>query len=296
MDMASGGSEGHIKIRGEPIHKKGGGAGKINIRAVSEKDVPDYDDVQLWLMDEDLETVAIIDDYKYFKWHHKLRTPDSFKLTVRRGHQLADRLETGKIIIYRRGDLWRGGEILKRSISVDAQSGREQENWEIEGVSYGENLKTRVATRNVRVGSGYDDRTDNAESLIKYYVRRNVVNPQVDDRKIPHLILEPDYSRGDSYRFRARFQRIDEIVEELCYNSGLGWKTEYDPERNIFVLKIVEGKENGSVLFSPDMGNVESIEFEESWLDFESVQFVAGEGEGSDRDVGIVTRDDYNEL
>ena len=251
---------------------------------------------RLYLLDSELDFVAIIDDYKYFKWHHKLRDPDSFTLKISRYHRLADKFSTGMVLLYERGDVIKGGDILRRNISVSSDSGKAEENWVFDGVGYGEYLKTRIATRGVREGSGYDDKTDNAESLIKYYVDRNVINPLVEDRKIPHLVLETDQNRGDSFRFRARFQRIDQIVKELCLNSGLGWQVFYDREDKVFVLQIVEGEEKPEILFTPSIGNIESMEFVESWLDFESVQFVAGQGTGSDRQVGIVTRDDYEAM
>jgi len=251
---------------------------------------------RLWLLDEDLDFVAVIDDYGYFKWHHKLREPDSFRLKLSRYHRLADNFRTGMVLLYEREGLIKGGDILRRQISINSEDGKENENWVFDGVGYGEYLKTRVAARDIRVGTGYDDKTDNAESLIKYYVDRNVVNPAVEARKIPNLVIEDDQSRGDSFRFRARFQRIDRIVKELCLNSGLGWQVVYHRDAKEFELIIVEGEEKSEVLFTPDMGNIEGIEYEESWLEFESVQFVAGQGQGSDRKVGIVTRDDYEDV
>ena len=251
---------------------------------------------RLWLLDEDLDFVAVIDDYGYFKWHHKLREPDSFRLKLSRYHRLADSLRTGMVLLYEREGLIKGGDILRRQISINSEDGKENENWVFDGVGYGGYLKTRVAARDIRVGTGYDDKTDNAESLIKYYVDRNVVNPAVEARKIPNLVIEDDQSRGDSFRFRARFQRIDRIVKELCLNSGLGWQVIYRRDAKEFELIIIEGEEKSEVLFTPDMGNIEGIEYEESWLEFESVQFVAGQGQGSDRKVGIVTRDDYEDV
>ena len=250
-------------------------------------------ETQLWLLDEDLEVISIVDEYQYFSWIHRLRKSDAFRLIINRYHPLAELMTTRKILLYQRGNKVKGGEILRRKISVDSEDGKEQENWIIDGVGYGEYLKTRIAIRDTRIGNGYDDNTDNAESLMKYYIDRNIVNPSVEARKIPYLILENDQNRGDVFKFRARFQRISDIVEELCFNSGLGWETIYDKENQEFIFKIVEGIERPEVLLSPAVGNVESIEFEESWLDFESVQFVAGQGVGSDRDIGIVTRDDF---
>jgi len=272
-----------------------------NVNAVEIDDslVGHVEPLGLYILDSDFDVITLLEGYKYFSWTHKYREPDTFELKINRYNPAASYLVPGRVLLYQHGAKIKGGEILQREIEL-TEEGKISENWEIYGKSYADYFRARVATREVRVDNGYDDKTAPAETLMKYYIKRNVTEPEVEDRIVEDLALEEDQEReGEvegNIHFRARFQHISEILQEICLVSGLGYEVLFDRDNKEFKFFIKEPAAEPTVVFSPEYDNVSIAEFKEGWLDFESVQFVAGQGEGAARLIAIVTRDDLEEI
>jgi len=119
------------------------------------------------------------------------------------------------------------------------------------------------------------------------------------DRNYSLLYLEdPDGERGGNIEYDARFQPINEVLEEICLASGLGWEIVLDPDNKKFVFQIIEGVdrssgngENSVVMFSPKFGNIKLLSYTDSNLNSKNVAYAAGQGEATARTVVEVAKD-----
>ncbi len=134
----------------------------------------------------------------------------------------------------------------------------------------------------------YDERDGAAETVLKGYVNLNLVNPDESSRKISELSIEPDAERGDNVAVRARFERLDEKIEEVSRSGMLGWEIIGYGEG--VRLEIVEGIDKSTtqtevspIIFSPDFGNLRTLGYQWSKLTRNTLLYMGGEGEGAKR-------------
>jgi len=243
------------------------------------------------LLDENLNHIASLQDYEYFLWNRRYRGVDSFELHMNRHKKYADLLQIHRYIAYDDGETVRGGKIEYRELQLN-EDGKISENWIIAGKSFSSVFDKRIAFHNTAIGDGYDDQTDEAESLMRHYVNVNIISPDDTDRQVELLELETDQERGDILSFRGRFQKISEILNSLSLASGLGWDVQLDLSTKKFKFVILEGASKTGIRFSPDYDTVRLVGFRQSRFEYESVIMVGGAGEGNARTVEVVERGD----
>jgi hypothetical protein len=177
--------------------------------------------------------------------------------------------------------------IKHREIELD-ENGKASENWLIKGLS----LKAVIGQR-ITVppsSTAYDNKQGDAETVIKHYVEKNVVNPTDTKRKIDNLIIAPNLNRGANITWQSRFKNLAEEVAAISLNSGLGWEVTLDTQLKKWVFDVVEGKdltvnqsENPPVIFSPQFDSLQSLSYSESELNYKNAAYVGGQGEGLER-------------
>lgn len=243
------------------------------------------------IYDNNLNFIGMIDDYEYLSWTRKWRRPHTFELQINRYKNNANQLQAGYFVVVSRGGQYRAGRIEHREIGLD-QEGRLSENWKIVGKSVANTFEHRIAIHLTGTGSGYDQQSSAAETLMRHYVDVNCINPADVNRAVPGLVLGTPYTRGPNLSYRARFQTIADILEELSYVSGLGYDVRFDLDQSQFVFDVLEGRsltqsqsEYPPVTFSPEFGNVQMISYRYSELDVKNVAYVAGQGEAAEREV-----------
>ena|SRR5690625_622716 len=255
---------------------------------------PEYEPTKVTnvlIYDADLRYVGMIDDYEYLSWTRKWRRPHTFELQINRYKNNANQLQAGYFVVVSRGGQYRAGRVEHRELGLD-QEGKLSENWKIVGKSVSNTFEHRIAIHLTDSGNGYDEQSEVAEMLMRHYVDVNCIDPKDDTRKVPGLVLGTPYIRGPSLSYRARFQTVADILEELSYVSGLGYDVRFDLEQSQFVFDVLEGKdltqsqtEHPPVTFSPEFGNVQMISYRYSELDVKNVAYVAGQGAAEEREV-----------
>lgn len=206
-------------------------------------------------------------------------------------------LQPGHFVIMKRGGKYRAGRVEYRELGLD-QEGKLSETWKIAGKNISGMFESRIALNGTDTGSGYDERSGNAESLMRHYVTVNCIMPVDSNRTIPGLTLGAYYARGVTVQYRARFQTIADILEDVSYVSGLGYDVGFDLDTSQFVFDVLQGRnltptqtENPPVIFSPEFGNVQMIGYRYSMLDTRNVAYVAGKGEAATRMVAEVSNE-----
>ena len=138
-------------------------------------------------------------------------------------------------------------------------------------------------------GLAYDEQNAVvAETAMKHYVDANAVSPTDGDRTVPGLAIAPDLARGVTINAAGRYHRIIDLLLEIGYVAGLGWKTTFDPTSGDHLFEIIGGTDRSAeVFFDFAFGTLEEWQELESLLDSKTVVVVAGQGEGIGRDIVI---------
>jgi len=226
----------------------------------------------------------------------------ALELRINRYLPGASELIKGRII-FPHNKLNKAYVIKHREIELDA-SGKASENWIIRALP----LKSWTGQRITYPPSttAYDNKQDNAESVMQHYVNNNIINPVDDKRRLEDTIIDVNQMRGDNISWQSRYKNLAEELAEISLLSGLGWNIEIDVETEKYVFKVLEGRNLSAdqstlppAIFSPEFNTLGQISYTESELNFRNYAVVAGQGEGIERrivEVGETSGHDRYEL
>src|SRR5690606_10215578 len=112
------------------------------------------------------------------------------------------------------------------------------------------------------------------------------------DRIIPNLTITTDLARGASIKWQSRYKNLADELTEISELTGLGWSVALDYVNQTWVFDVAEGRDlttsqavNPPVIFAPQFDSLKTLEYATSDLNYRSVAYVAGQGEGADRRV-----------
>lgn len=151
----------------------------------------------------------------------------------------------------------------------------------IKGVSFFGLLNNRIVWENY-------SRQARPEVIAKDLLNRHVVNPGNSSRKLHQLSLAPEVNLStSSVQYQNSYGIIREQIETLCDTHDFGFReTMTDPYVPSARIEFYKGKDlSDSVEFTTDAENVISESFEQSDFDERNVALVAGEGEGTEREL-----------
>jgi len=248
-----------------------------------------------------LTLAGYADAYDYLSWTRRYRRPGAWKAQINRYLPAAKEFIPGRLVHFKRNGEDRLGLIETRQISVD-QSGRPSEQWTVAGREIIGILGDRLCLAGVGTGTGYDEQTGAAETVMRHYVDVNAVQPADLARIVPFLALSPtDDGRGDTTAQKARFDVLGDLLESICAASGLGYRGRWSWDDRRLYFEVLEGTDrSGSVYLSPALGNCTIRGYNESTGLAPSVAVVAGQGEAAARvvadvgaDIGFARRETY---
>lgn len=240
------------------------------------------------ILSSSMDILAEIDNYESMFFIRRWSTIGEIELRMNRYKKDADKLQKGNLILIG-NDLNKVFVIKHREIELD-ENGKITENWLIKGLA----LKSVIAQRITVPPShtGYDNKQGNAETVMKHYVDRNIINPVDVKRKIPQLVLAPNLNRGQSVSWSSRYKNLAEEMTDISLATGLGWDVSLDIHNKKWVFDVVEGRNlianqsiNPPVIFSPQFESLKSLHYTESEMNYKNIAYVAGQGEGVDRRV-----------
>ena len=239
-----------------------------------------------------LTLAGYADAYDYLSWTRRYRRPGAWKAQINRYLPAAKEFIPGRLVHFRRNGEDRLGLIETRQISVDV-SGRPSEQWTVAGREIIGILGDRLCLHGVSTGTGYDEQTGAAETMMRHYVDVNAVQPADLARIVPFLALSPtDDGRGGNTTQKARFDVLADLLESICAASGLGYRGRWSWDDRRLYFEVLQGADrSGSVKLSPALGNCTIKGYNESTGLAPSVAVVAGQGEAAARvvaDVGTV--------
>lgn len=166
----------------------------------------------------------------------------------------------------------------------------------------GRDIKSIIETRITEppLNEAYDIFNGSAEEVIKHYVDMNCINPVDTSRKIKGLVLGPNLERGANIKWQSRYKNLLVEAEAIGKSGGIGWFIYIDHKAKQLIFDVETGKDrtasqniNSRVIFSSDFNNIANTIHKSSSINYRNVGYVGGQGEGSEREIQIVTKGNY---
>lgn len=191
------------------------------------------DDLVVEVRDPDLIRIGQIQpvDLVGATFINRFNQPGAWSITVPDGNRLGEFLrQPGYGIILTGPD----GSTILSGPTLSARLSQTQDNivgtWEIAGATDDVYLQERLAypkpdTADVTAQTDdYDDRSGEAETVIKSYVDVNMGDSAPVERKISGLTIEADLARGAVVSAAARFDNLQDLLYNLAQVGGLGYR------------------------------------------------------------------------
>lgn len=236
-----------------------------------------------------LEFQTNIDAFESFILTRRYHEPGEFELHVNRYSFGTEHLLKNNIIALNQR---RAGIIKHRELPLD-ESGKTSENWVIKGPTMQGIMDQRITIP--PAGISHDNKSGNAETVMKHYVDRNAINPLDRKRKFVMLRAKENQNRGRHVNWQSRYKVLSEELRDISLASGLGWDVSLDTKRGWWVFDVIEGRDltkmDGPyqpVTFSVDNDTIINQTITDSDLNMRNVGYVGGQGEGELREILIL--------
>lgn len=238
------------------------------------------------ILSPNLKFLTSIDGFESFILTRRYHEPGEFELHVNRYAEGTDHLLKNNIIALNPN---RAGIIKHRELPLD-ENGKTSENWIIKGPTMQGILSQRITIPPEH--TSHDNKSGNAESVMKHYVNNNAINPVDRRRKFIMLRSNENKNRGSYINWQSRYKVLSEELKDISLASGLGWDVFLDTKNGWWVFDVVEGRNltdlHGDlqpVTFSLDNDTIISQTITDSDLNMKNVAIVGGQGEGVDREI-----------
>lgn len=224
------------------------------------------------LNEKDYEQLAVIDQFKSLVVNRRYYSANDFELKIALSMDNLEHLKVGNAV-----------RINDTFYYINYSSVPELESGElvVKGVSFFGLLNNRIVWENY-------SRQARPEVIARDLLSRHVVSPTNTSRKLHQLTLAPEVDLSTpSVRYQNSYGIVREQVETLCDTHDFGFRElmtdPYVPSTRIEFYK--GGDLSNSVEFTTDAENVISESYEQSDFDERNVALVAGEGEGTEREL-----------
>lgn len=253
--------------------------------------------MNLYVLDENFETVKVIDVYESFIWSDRYNEAGDFELYTTALQEYWDVCQRGYYLYFQESAHLM--IIEDREIMSSFEDG-------VHLIVTGRSLES-ILERRVVWGQVVFEGMSVKDIIIKL-LNDNIISPSDSDRKIPNFILG-DFQNETEVRsmtatLDAQYTGDDlySIIKNLCQVYGLGFKITLN-ESNQFVFDLYEGKdrtygqfENPYIVFSPSQENITSSNYKDSDRTLKTVALVLGEGEGYNRKFTSIQSSQENSL
>ncbi|MFD2704089.1 siphovirus ReqiPepy6 Gp37-like family protein [Salibacterium lacus] len=225
------------------------------------------------------EPVAIFEDYQKLEWKRSLYRPGTFNMTINTNQYNARYLQKRTVFI---PDNDEPVFIVEQIEAKENENGKEDETMTVTGRSIGGMFEERIA---LPPTDDSRDRVDNvpAEHAIKHYVRQNAESNAAPVRRVPGLVIQAGQGRGEAITYNARFQTVSEVLEDIGNTTGSGWEILLN-DNNEYAFDTIHGLDRSEdVFFDVEFDTALSQSWLTSDMDQKTFAYVAGQGEGVDR-------------
>lgn len=129
-----------------------------------------------------------------------------------------------------------------------------------------------------------------AETILKTYAERHLVNPLDPKRKIPGLVIADDLGRGMNTVWSSRLEQLDTVLQAVSEYTDMGWEIYADLDNQNLVFDVIEGvdrsqsqSENSFISFSSGLRNISNMHYNYDISPMRNIGYAGGAGEGQNR-------------
>ena len=252
--------------------------------------------MDLFILDREFKTVAIIDTFESLIWTDRYYAYGDFELYLPMQSGILSILQKDYYLYLRDSEHLMIIEDFE--ISTDVETGS---HLRVTGRSLESILERRIIWKQTTYSGTVD-------SIIKTIIEETIISPSIVDRKIENFIFKDVVisSLADT-TIEAQYtgDNVYEIVSSLCELFRIGFKVVLN-SNNQFEFSLYSGEDrsynqdkNQYVIFSPSFENIMNSRYIETNSKYRNVTLVAGEGDGADRKmitVGTASGLDRREL
>ncbi len=238
--------------------------------------------MELYVLDDDRNQIAIIDDYKSLIWAKRYSAYGDCELYLRATHEHFTALQKGYYL--ERSD----DDMICRIESIELDTDAENGDYLI---VTGYDVRKILNQRIIRDTITFEGL---AENFIRKIITANVTNPSVAARKIEEITLGASNGFTEPWEEQVTFDRAFDKIEEVCQALGWGSRMLLRADGK-FVFNVYRGidrsydqSENDFVVFSPEFDNISSSKYVSDSTSLVTVAVVGGAGEGVDRAIQTV--------
>lgn len=237
----------------------------------------------LYIFDKDLNFQGIMEGYFSLRWVRRYSKCGEFELHCGLSIESLNLLKKGNIV-WKKDDS-EAGYIEYRNLKQDNEG---KEVLVVRG-------KFVTGYLNRRINWGQMVHNGKVGDLIKTLINENAINPINPDRKIPLLIFDESVIFEDEITYQNSYGNILEQIESISMTTNIGYRIAFDYTNKRLIFEIYRGLDrtagqsiNAPAIFSKEFENVLEQEYTDSSNNYRNTALVAGEGEGSLRQLVTV--------
>lgn len=243
------------------------------------------DTVNIRIFDKNINFLGEVDNYTSLFYIRKWSTFGEFEFHISKNNR--ELFKKGNIIML-------GKDGYKAGV-IEYVEDNEEENKDIIVKGFG--LLYYLSLRITVPGTGvaYDTYNTNIETIMYNLVDKNAINATDTNRKIQLLENATNKNKGGNLNFQTRYKSLDEELFKLSNTSGLGINIRLDYKNKKLIFEVIEGinrsyyqSVNPTCIFSKKYDNITKRNYIESDIGYKNVGYVAGQGEGADRELVVV--------
>ena len=238
--------------------------------------------IDVRFFDKDLNLIGDIDDYTALTYTRKWTTYNTFEMHVSKFD--GELIRRGNFIMLN-SDRYRSG-----IITYFEDNERETNDITIRGFCPRFLLFERPTIP--PNGQDYDTYNTEVENILIGLIDRNCVNPENGNRKIPFLSCAKSQNRGEKTSFQTAHKVMKDGISSLCTTSNLGTAIHFDPTTKQIRFEVLSGTDRTydnsarpPYVFARKWDRLFERNYTESDTDYKNVAYVAGQGEGKDREI-----------
>lgn len=236
--------------------------------------------MELYIFDRDLNFQGILEEYFSLIWRRKYSKCGDFEIHCSLTPETLNLLKKGNVVWKK--DEKEAGYIEYRNLRQDREG---KEVLVIKGKFITGYLGRRIIW-------GIETLNTTSELATRELVNKNAINPSNIDRKIDSMSLGEVKNYTQETNIQTSYANLLETVEEIASVSELGIRTLLNIENKQMTFDIYEGLDrtanngiNPPAIFSQEFENILEQEYTDSLNNYKNTALVAGEGEGSEREL-----------
>ena len=236
--------------------------------------------MDLFVLDENLNAVAIIDSYNSLIWTDRYNECGDFEIYTRMSEEALEYIKQDYYLQIKDSEHLMIIETIR--VTSDADEGN---NLTVTGRSL-ESILDRRVIWGQRTISG------NLQNGVKALLDENIISPSKPERKIDNFIFKPSTDpavTGLTLEAQYTGDNLYDVIQSICAERNIGFRITLNADKQ-FVFELYSGVDrsydqivNPYVVFSPNFDNLISSNYIESRSSLKNVTLVGGEGEGSAR-------------